>query len=524
MTDGPENPLLEGLARLLSRAGVGGAHLRVGRSTWRLEAAGRFVPADAADPLPGPRLALPGGTLSLAAPLAPEDSAAVETLARAAAEAIQLRDRLDTVFKTGLALSANLNLKNVLSELLVLTQETLDTEAGSVMLLDETKTKLYWEVAGGGGSGALESRTLPVGEGIAGTVARTGEPIIVSDAERDRRVARWVDEVTSFRTRSILCVPIRFKGGIIGVLQALNKREGTFDEDDRELLELIAAEAGVAIENARLYESLEARVRERTRELSDANAHLSRTLDELREAQTQLIQAEKMASLGRLVAGVAHEINTPLGAIASNTDLLARGFTKLQGAAAEAQARLLKTLTPLVETNAQACRRISEIVKNLRIFARLDEAEWKSVDLRQGMDSTLTLVHHLHKGRVQIAREYGEIPLVECHPGQINQVFMNLLVNAVQAIEGPGTIRIRMSAEEGRVLVEVQDSGCGIDEAHLGKIFDPGFTTKGVGVGTGLGLSICHQIVAAHKGSIHVTSRKGMGATFTVTLPVRPGA
>ncbi len=517
--------MLEGVARLLLHLGVGRAQLRIGKRSWRFEAlAAEFVPAPAAEPLPGAALALPGGALTLDASPPPAARALLEALAPAVAEALQIRDRLDTVFKTGLALSANLNLKSVLAQLLVLTQEALGTEAGSVMLLDEAKTQLYWEVAGGGDeSGALQSRTLPVGEGIAGTVAQTGEPIIVADAERDPRVARWVDQVTSFRTRSILCVPIRFKGEIIGVLQALNKTDGTFGREDREVLELIAAEAGVAIENARLYESLEARVVQRTRELRAANEHLSRTLDELRAAQTQLIQSEKMASLGRLVAGVAHEINTPLGAITSNTDLLGRGLKKLEAGPGDAARRLLQTLAPLVETNAQACRRIAEIVKNLRIFARLDEAEWKSVDLRAGMDSTLALVHHLHKGRIEIIREYEEIPLVECRPGQINQVFMNLLVNAVQAIEGPGTIRIRMQAGDWSVTVEVQDTGCGIAAEHLGKIFDPGFTTKGVGVGTGLGLSICHQIVAAHRGSIRVTSRKGMGATFTVVLPLRPG-
>lgn len=517
--------LTEGLVPVLGLLKVRRAQLHIGARTWAYAVApGRFIPDDSLHaPTGGPALVFRGGTLSLAEPLDEVSRQMLELCLRAVEEAARNRALLEIVFQTELALSSNLNLKSLLVELMALTQQALQTEVGSVMLLDDTKTRLYWELAGGDEAGVLQQRSLPVGEGIAGRVAQSGEPIIVTDAQQDPRLARWVDETTAFRTRSILCVPIRFKGEVIGVLQALNKMEGTFTEDDRELLELIAAEAGVAIENARLYGTLEERVRQRTKELTDANQQVSQALIELKATQTQLIQAEKMASLGKLVAGVAHEINTPLGAMTSNTDTLIRGFKKMAVVAGAQSESLITLLTPLLQTNADACQRISAIVKNLRKFARLDEAEWKNVDLREGMESTLALVHHLHKGRVEMIREYGDIPLVECHPSQLNQVFMNLLANAVQAIEGPGKIWIRMSARDNRVTVEVQDTGSGIAEEHLSKVFDPGFTTKGVGVGTGLGLSICHQIVAAHKGAIRVTSRKGMGATFTLVLPVRPG-
>jgi two-component system NtrC family sensor kinase len=263
-------------------------------------------------------------------------------------------------------------------------------------------------------------------------------------------------------------------------------------------------------------------VKRQATELFEANAQLSHTLDELRTTQIHLIQSEKMAALGKLVAGLAHEINTPLGAITSNTNLLDRGFKRLGPSVAEQGTTLLTTLEPLLHTNAEACQRISAIVKNLKTFARLDEAEWKSADFREGMESTLTLVHHLHKGRIQMIREYQEIPPVKCHPGQINQVFMNLLVNAIQAIEGPGKIWIRMGLEGDNVKVEIQDTGIGIAETHLLRIFDPGFTTKGVGVGTGLGLSICYRIIAEHQGTIHVASQDGRGSTFTMHLPIRP--
>jgi signal transduction histidine kinase len=177
-------------------------------------------------------------------------------------------------------------------------------------------------------------------------------------------------------------------------------------------------------------------------------------------------------------------------------------------------------LDDLLRTTAQACQRISAIVKNLKNFARLDEAEWKPADLREGMDSTLALVEHLHRGRIEIVREYGAVPLVACHPGQLNQVFMNLLVNAIQAIAAGGTIRVRIVEDGPHIRIDVEDSGSGIAPEHLSRIFDPGFTTKGVGVGTGLGLAICHQIVTAHAGTISVTSQSGVGSTFSVKIPL----
>jgi signal transduction histidine kinase len=434
------------------------------------------------------------------------------------------RSLLDLVVETSLVLGSDLELATLLAKLVRLAERALDAELSSVMLLDAPRALLRWEVADGSeAAGVLREMTLAVGEGIAGTVAATGEPIIVTDAERDPRVARRVDAATGFQTRSILCVPIRFRGAVTGVIQVLNKRRVPFGDQDREVLELIAAEAGVAIENARVYATLEERVRERTAELRAANAQLTQTLAQLRAAQAQLVQSEKMAALGSLVAGLAHEINTPLGAITSNTDAVVRGLGKLRADVPAGRADVWRLVDELLGINAEACRRISVIVTNLRTFARLDEAEWKTADMREGMDSTLALVEHLHRGRIEIVRDYAAVPPIACHPGQLNQVFMNLLVNAIQAIDGPGTIRVRLAVEGRHLKVEVEDTGAGIAPAHLGRVFDPGFTTKGVGVGTGLGLAICHRIVEAHAGTIGVTSRPGAGSTFTVRLPLEAG-
>jgi signal transduction histidine kinase len=258
-------------------------------------------------------------------------------------------------------------------------------------------------------------------------------------------------------------------------------------------------------------------------------AELESTNRELRETQMALVQTEKMASLGNLVAGVAHEINTPVGAVSSNADLMRRALNKLRQSIGESRIhqdrdldRAFTALEHVASVNREACERIVKIVRGLRNFARLDEAERKRVDLHEGIESTLTLLHHELKKRIEVVREFGHLPEIECFPSQLNQVFMNLLVNAIQAIDGEGRITIRTSASDAHVRLEFHDSGRGVPPDVLPRIFDPGFTTKGVGVGSGLGLAICYQIVHEdHGGEIRVDSKTRDGTTFTVTLPLQ---
>jgi two-component system NtrC family sensor kinase len=441
-------------------------------------------------------------------------------------------DPFSTLIEVGTALCRTLRLHELLAAMMERVREVLDAEACSVMLVDEPSGTLRWEVALGEGSGKLQTLSVPIGQGISGGVAATGEAVRIEDAQTDPRwIGRRFDETTGFTTHSILCVPIRTRDRIIGVIQVLNRRGWPFTEDDQRLLEALASMGAVAIENARLYETLEDKVRERT-------AALTRTLEELRDTQAQLVQSEKMAALGDLVAGVAHEINTPLGAIASNTDLVARSLAKIKEALADPtqpdRARgYVEKATGMAEVSRTACRRIDEIVRSLRNFARLDEAERKPADLHEGLDSTLTLLTHLTKNRITVHREYGALPQVLCYPNQLNQVFLNVLVNAAQAIEGPGEITIRTRfvpaadatgpaarGSKGSAVVEISDTGCGIPPGNLKRIFDPGFTTKGVGVGTGLGLAISYRIIANHQGRIEVESEVGKGTTFRIILPV----
>jgi len=242
------------------------------------------------------------------------------------------------------------------------------------------------------------------------------------------------------------------------------------------------------------------------------------------ELAAQLIQSEKMAALGLLVAGVAHEINTPMGAIHSNNDIMRRAVTKIRSVIGPNPAgdvgRLLDILDEVARNNEIATDRIMHIVRSLKNFARLDEAERKKVDIHEGIESTLMLLEHEMKNRIRVVKQFGDIPEIECFPNQLNQVFMNILVNASHAIRDRGEITIRTWKDGETVKICIRDTGTGIPPEHLSKIFDPGFTTKGVGVGTGLGLSICYKIVQDHHGTIEVESSK-QGTTFTITLPLK---
>ena len=249
------------------------------------------------------------------------------------------------------------------------------------------------------------------------------------------------------------------------------------------------------------------------------------------ELAEQVNQA-KLATLGLLVAGLAHEINTPLGALNSNHDLLRRALGKLQQILADEVVepheldevrRIVRAVDDILHVNDLAVERMTGLVKSLRSFGRVDRAQLDRVDLHEGIDATLDILGHELRG-VRVVREYGTLPPVECWPQQLNQVFMNLLLNARQATPDGGTITVRTSADGSGVAIRIEDTGVGIGPDHLERIFDPGFTTKGGRVGMGLGLLICRQVVERHGGRMSVESVPGSGAAFTVRLPLHPPA
>lgn len=277
-------------------------------------------------------------------------------------------------------------------------------------------------------------------------------------------------------------------------------------------------------------------------DLERRNEELRRRKTELESLQSQIVQSEKMASIGQLAAGVAHELNNPAGFLYGNMELLGecvRGLERLLlfyetvplagEDAARARAikdeidyeRTLEDLRSIVADCRDGAERIRDVVQNLRTFSRLDEAEFKKVDIHEGLDSTIRLLSRYYApGHIKLARDYGELPPVDCYAGQLNQVWLNLLVNAAHATREGGEVLIITRGEGERVVVTVSDTGCGIAPEHLTRIFDPFFTTKPVGEGTGLGLSVTYSIVERHSGEITIESELGKGTTFTVTLPV----
>ncbi|MDH5299090.1 MAG: ATP-binding protein, partial [Desulfobulbaceae bacterium] len=296
-----------------------------------------------------------------------------------------------------------------------------------------------------------------------------------------------------------------------------------------------------------MKKDLEKKVVERTEELASANKNLalrektltasnqrlSKTLDELKNAQAQLVQSEKMAGLGQMVAGIAHEVNNTVNFIATSLPLLRKRLEHLweetgHGAdrrplTEEQRQMLAKQTRTLVENIEEGTRRTADIVRDLQTFSRADAADLQRHFIHEGLESTLAIMPPDFRNRIEVIRDYDpELPSVVCYPGQINQVFLNILLNAMQAIPDQGTIRIRTWHDAERVHVSIRDSGPGIPDQVFPKMFDPFFTTKEVGKGTGLGLGICYQIVDRHRGRIMVRNAKGGGAEFEIILPLHP--
>jgi two-component system, NtrC family, sensor kinase len=278
-------------------------------------------------------------------------------------------------------------------------------------------------------------------------------------------------------------------------------------------------------------------------DLERRNDELARRQTEVERLQAQIVHHEKMASLGRLAAGVAHELNNPDGFLHGNMEILrecAVGIERLLGVyesaslptniAAQVEAikeeidyeNTLADMRSMIADCHNGAERIRDVVQNLRTFSRLDEAEYKKVALHEGIESTIRLLSRYYSSdRITLHRDYCDLPPVDCYAGQLNQVWMNLLVNAAQAVSrNGGGVGVRTRLEGEAVMVSISDTGDGIAPEHLSQIFDPFFTTKPVGEGTGLGLSITYGIVERHGGTINVESRVGSGTTFTVMLPV----
>ncbi len=381
----------------------------------------------------------------------------------------------------------------------------------------------------------------------ASRVAASGLPLVIDDVE-STTLPVDVSTARSFGVRSVVMVPLRVKDAVFGVLNVTSSEPGRVGEDDLELLSAVANHVALAVDRAESFQTiedlsrgLEDKVRVRTEQLRTANEELQAAYRELQATQVQLVQREKMASVGQLVAGVAHELNNPIGFVYSNVTTLedfARRLRamldayraaplpeELRGPLATRWETLkidyaLKYLDSMIQGIKEGAERARKIVRDLRIFARTQDDVWQSVDLHEELESSLTLLSHLLKDRVDVHRKFGELGPVECIRSQVDQVFLNLLANAAQAITGPGAITIETRQEGGVAVVAIADTGPGIPPEIMGRLFDPFFTTKPVGEGTGLGLSISYEIAKKHGGELRAESPPGSGAVFILRIPV----
>ena len=353
------------------------------------------------------------------------------------------------------------------------------------------------------------------------------------------------DMLKAIPTQSYRSVSIPIKGR-----DELSELALSFNTLVNTLAEEYENRSGAQDELRELNRSLENKVKERTQALSDKNAELENANKHLKETQQQLLQAEKMASVGQLAAGVAHEINNPIGFVSSNLSTLKDYLSLFQilldmakklhsdGATEALKARvdelqafyaqhdldfIGEDIGPLIDESAEGLQRVSEIVKGLKIFSRIDSEESQWYDLNHCLNTTLTMVNNKLKYICKVEKQFADLPKVYFNLGKLTQVFTNLLINAGQAIEvtgKQGVINIATIREGDFVKVRIQDTGCGISQENLEKLFNPFFTTKPEGQGTGLGLSITYGIIQEHGGQIQVSSTPGEGSIFELALPI----
>lgn len=418
----------------------------------------------------------------------PFDAHTIQATVRRAVEKYRFRGRLAALNRATQAMIATLDPDEVLALAMAEARTMLEAEATAIFLLDsagELRLAAAADVASGM---AIDSR-VPPGVGIAGWAAQNAQPALVGEAQRDPRFDERTDALAGPDTRALLAVPLKYRGAVVGVIEAANKAGG-FDEHDRELLSTLAGSTAIAMENARLYQA--------EREL--------RKLVE--QSQVQLVQTEKLAATGRLAASLAHEINNPLQAIHNSLQLM----LSFPLEAAE-QREYLQIAEEEIE-------RLMGLVTSILEFARPPQQERRTTNLNEIVERVLALAgKYLQHRRVVVGRDLAaDLPPALAAPDELEQVFINLVLNAVDAMPEGGALRVTSRrAADGRLAVAFSDTGHGISPELLDRIFEPFFSTREGG--TGLGLTVSYNIVQRHGGEITVQSAIGEGTTFTVWLP-----
>ncbi|MEH2195256.1 MAG: AAA family ATPase [Nostoc sp.] len=474
---------------------------------------------------------------------------------------------LTTVFKASQALSSEIQLEQLLSTLMQVVIENAGANKCVLILSKNHKLTIEAIAISKASNTKIDTNSQPflpvelsqdIPVSVINYVSRTSEslvidhPIVQTSLASDPYFERE-------QPQSLLCTPIINQGKLIGILYLENNLTAeAFTSDRLQVLNLLTTQAAISLENAQLYgkledysHTLEQKVQERTQELNHYCTELESTLEQLYSTQAQLIQSEKMSGLGQLVAGIAHEINNPINFIYGNLEpaseyvaslielnnlyqqLYPEALPEIAEKIADMELEfLLDDLPKLLSSMKSGADRIRKIVLSLRNFSRLDESEIKTVDIHSGIDSTLLILQHRLKNNskhqeIQVIQEYGQLPLVNCYASALNQVFMHIINNAIDALEEVDvnrqiTIVIRTEfLKPQKVLIRIADNGLGISESVKNKIFNPFFTTKSIGSATGLGLSTSYSIVVEkHGGQLSCISVLGEGTEFIIEIPV----
>jgi signal transduction histidine kinase/HAMP domain-containing protein len=406
-------------------------------------------------------------------------------------------DELSVLNEVGREFASTIEFEKILRLIISKVTEIMQVEAGSLLLIDEDSGDLIFSVVAGEKRKLLEGMRLKMGEGIPGWVAKEGQILLVPDTSKDERFNPEIDRLTGFRTRSVLCVPMKLKAKTIGAIDVINPpQEDFFVGKDITLLKTLADQAAIVINNAKLYRQAQEQ------------------LIQLKETQAQLVQAGKLAAVGELAAGVAHELNNPLSSVLLYCQHLLRKLGSEGKIDHDKHPHYLKEIE-------KAALRGREIVSGLLKFSRQERGDFSDIEVNEVVEDALSLTsYRLEKSNIEVRKELcPDLPRVKGNSNYLQQVVANIILNAIQAMPDDGILGIKTEYDRDieEVKVFISDTGCGIPDDIKDKIFDPFFTTKKEG--TGLGLSISYGIVRDHGGRIEVESKVDSGTTLAVVLP-----